>query len=106
MTCAVEFDGNCVDAKDYGAAFALIAPRGLDPKQVKALGLNQRVLDGLVERELLVAAAKKEGLGVSDEAVDAELFAGRAHVSLPCGARPVARAVARPVRDERLQERL
>jgi parvulin-like peptidyl-prolyl isomerase len=86
--CAVDFDGNCVDAKDYGASFALIAPRGLDPKQVKSLGLRQRVLDGLVERELLVAAAKKEGLGVSDEAVEAELVAGRAHVSLPAELAP------------------
>ncbi len=86
--CAVEFDGNCVDAKDYGASFALIAPRGLDPKQVKSLGLRRKVLDGLIERELLVAAAKKEGLGVSDDAVEAELFAGRAHVSLPAEIAP------------------
>jgi peptidyl-prolyl cis-trans isomerase D len=86
--CAVEFDGYCVDAKEFNAAFSLVALRGLDVKQVKALSLHRRVLDGLVERELLVAAAKKEGLGVSDEAVEHELVAGRAHVSLPADVAP------------------
>lgn len=86
--CAVEFDGHCVDNKAYFAAFSLIAPRGLEPKQVKALGLRQRVLDGLVERELLVAAAKKAGIGISQDALERELMAGRAHVSLPAELAP------------------
>ncbi|HEY3593326.1 MAG TPA: peptidylprolyl isomerase, partial [Polyangiaceae bacterium] len=40
-------------------------------------------LDGLVERTLLVQDAERLGLRISDEELDDELFAGRAHVSLP-----------------------
>ncbi|HVJ21673.1 MAG TPA: peptidylprolyl isomerase [Polyangiaceae bacterium] len=80
--CAVEYDGYCVDQKEYQAALALVAPR-IEPKQAKKMQLRKRVLDGLAERELLVAAAKREGLGVSDATLDEELGTGRAHVSLP-----------------------
>ncbi len=80
--CAVEFDGYCVDAKEYQAAYELAAPR-IEPKEARRLGLHRRVLDGLVERELLVEAAKREGLGVSETALDEELAEGRARVSLP-----------------------
>jgi len=58
-------------------------PRGVDAKAVKRLGLRRAVLDGLVERELLVEQAEKLGLGVGKELLDAELEAGRAHISLP-----------------------
>lgn len=80
--CAVEFDGYCVDQKEYQAALALVAP-SMEPKQMKKMQLRHQVLEGLAERELLVAAAKREGLGVSDATLDEELGAGRAHVSLP-----------------------
>jgi peptidyl-prolyl cis-trans isomerase D len=83
--CAVEYDGFCVEPKDYQATLALYAPR-IEPKQARALQLRKRVLDGLVERELLVAAAKREGLGVSEAALEEDLTAGRAHVSLPAEA--------------------
>src|SRR6185436_1827071 len=43
----------------------------------------RRILDGLAERELLYEAAKKLDLGVSDDAIEQELTAGRAYVSLP-----------------------
>jgi len=81
--CAISFDGYCVDGKEYAAAYSLVAPRGLDPKAARNLGLRKTVLDGLVERELLIAQAKKLGLGVSDDALTRELELGRAHVSLP-----------------------
>jgi peptidyl-prolyl cis-trans isomerase D len=80
--CAVDYAGHCVDAKDYYAALGLIAQR-ISSKQSKQLSLRRRVLDGLAERELLVEAAKKLGLGVSDDALEQELTAGRAYVSLP-----------------------
>jgi peptidyl-prolyl cis-trans isomerase D len=80
--CAVEYAGGCVDQKDYLAALGL-AMRGSDPKAARAMGLRKRVLDGLVERELLAAEAERLGLGISDAAVERELTAGRAHVSLP-----------------------
>lgn len=81
--CAVSFDGYCVDAKEYYAAHGLIVPHGVEPKASKRYSLNKRVLDGLVERELLVAEAKKLHLGVSAEALEADLMAGRVRASLP-----------------------
>jgi peptidyl-prolyl cis-trans isomerase D len=81
--CAIELDGECVDSKDYFSAYGLIVPRGIQPKVSRELALKRRTLDGLVERELLYAEAKRLGLGVSEEVLDQELTAGRAHVSLP-----------------------
>src|ERR1041384_3631405 len=68
--CAVSYDGYCVDAKEYYAAHGLIVPRGVEPKVSKKYSFNKRVLDGLVERELLVAEAKKLNLGVGEEALE------------------------------------
>jgi peptidyl-prolyl cis-trans isomerase D len=81
--CAVAYDGYCVDAKEYYAAHGLIVPRGVEPKVSKKYSFNKRVLDGLVERELLVAEAKRLGLGVGEDALEADLMAGRARASLP-----------------------
>jgi peptidyl-prolyl cis-trans isomerase D len=81
--CAIEYAGECVDQKDYFASYGLVVPRGIESKDVRRLGLRRKVLDGLVERELLVAQARALGLGVGSDAVEAELEAGRAHVSLP-----------------------
>ncbi len=81
--CAVELKGSCLDPKEYYASFGLVAPRGLDAKAARSLGLHRKVLDGLVERELLVAEAERLGIGVSEADVEAELFNGRAHVSVP-----------------------
>ena len=81
--CAVEIKGECIDPKEYYASFGLIMPRGADPRAAKQLGLHKRVLDGLVERELLYGEAKRLGISVSEAEVEAELLNGRAHVSLP-----------------------
>jgi parvulin-like peptidyl-prolyl isomerase len=81
--CAIELGRDCVDSKDYFSAYGLIVPRGIQPKVSRELGLKRRTLDGLVERELLYAEAKRLGLGVSEEVLDQELTQGRAHVSLP-----------------------
>jgi peptidyl-prolyl cis-trans isomerase D len=83
LQCAVDYAGECLDQKDYFAAFGVVAPRGLEASATKRLGLRRKVLDGLVERELLIAQARSLGLGVSEDTIDAELAAGRAHVSLP-----------------------
>ncbi|HEY6080979.1 MAG TPA: peptidylprolyl isomerase [Polyangiaceae bacterium] len=81
--CAVEFGGYCVDAKEFYAAHGVVVPRGVEPKMSKQLSLNKKVLDGLVERELLVAEAHKLGLAVGDDALEADLIAGRVRASLP-----------------------
>ena len=81
--CAVLYDGYCVDPKDYYAAHGVIVPRQIEPKAAKRYQLNKRVLDGLVERELLVVEAEKLGLKVSEEALEQDLMAGRVRASLP-----------------------
>lgn len=86
--CAVSYDGYCVDAKEYYAAHGMIVPRGVEPKAAKQLALNRRVLDGLVERELLVAEAKKLGLVPGDEGIEDDLMAGRVRASLPADSLP------------------
>jgi peptidyl-prolyl cis-trans isomerase D len=86
--CAVAFAGSCVDAKEYYAAHGMIVPRGIEPKMSKQLGLNKKVLDGLVERELLVAEANKLGLQVGEDALEEDLMAGRVRASLPADALP------------------
>lgn len=80
--CAVSYDGYCVDAKEFYAARGMIVVRGAEHLS-KRFHLNKQVLDGLAERELLVAAAKKLGLKVSEEALEADLMEGRVRTSLP-----------------------
>jgi peptidyl-prolyl cis-trans isomerase D len=80
--CALELKGDCIDPKEYYAAYGLVM-RNINPRASKQLGLHKKVLDGLVERELLVAEAKRLGISASEADVEAELFNGRAHVSLP-----------------------
>ena len=81
--CAVAYDGYCVDAKEYYAALGMIVPHGVEPKVSKKYGFRRKVLDGLVERELLVAEANKLGLRVSEDALEEDLMAGRVRASLP-----------------------
>jgi peptidyl-prolyl cis-trans isomerase D len=86
--CAVTYAGHCVDSKEYYAAHGIIVPRGIEPKMSKQLALNKKVLDGLVERELLVVEAEKLGLKVGEDALEADLMAGRVRASLPADALP------------------
>jgi len=80
--CAAELKSTCIDPKDYYAAYGLVM-RNLNPKASKQLGLRKKVLDGLIERELLVSEATRLGISVSEAEVEDELYSGRAHVSLP-----------------------
>jgi peptidyl-prolyl cis-trans isomerase D len=81
--CAARVDGECVTPKDFYAEMGLVVPRGVAPKQVKALGLRRHVLDGVVERELLVTEAQRLGVSIDEEAAKQELRLARAHASLP-----------------------
>lgn len=81
--CVVRMRGECVPPKDFFSAFRLAVPPQLEPEQVRAQGLRQQVVDGLIERELLLAEARKLGVGVSEEEVDKELALGRVHFSMP-----------------------
>jgi peptidyl-prolyl cis-trans isomerase D len=82
--CAAEIRGRCIDPKEFQAEFALMAPgRMFDPSMVRSLNLRKLVLDGLVERTLLVQDAERLGITVSEKEIDDELVSGRARVSLP-----------------------
>lgn len=83
QACVVDMDGDCVPPKDFFSAFRLAVPPGMEAQQIKQQGLRKQVIDGLVERELLLREARKLGIGVSDEELDLELAAGRAHYSMP-----------------------
>lgn len=87
-SCAVKLPGSCVDRKDFHAAYGLVVPNGVSAKQIKAMKLPLQVLEGIVERELLLKEARRLGIGVGDEDLDRELMEGRAHVSLPSAVAP------------------
>ena len=61
----------------------MIAPPNIDDQQIKALRLRETVLQGLIERSLLVQDAKRLGLTVTDQEVREHLFKGLVRVSLP-----------------------
>ena len=81
--CAVQVGRSCVNPRDFTAAFALSVRPDLTAKEIKRLGLRKMVLDGLVERELLIEEASRLGITVSSDAVDDELELGRFHYSVP-----------------------
>ncbi len=81
--CAINVGSDCVDPKEYYAAYGLMSSIGLNDKAAKQLKLRQQIAEGLVERELLLAEAKRLGISVSEEEVDDELAEGRTRVSLP-----------------------
>jgi peptidyl-prolyl cis-trans isomerase D len=82
--CAAQVRGRCIEPKEYTAELMLVAPgRMIEASQVKALGIRKFVLEGLVERTLLVQDAERLGITVAESELDNELVAGRAHVSLP-----------------------
>jgi len=83
MECAVQVGDRCVNPRDFMAAFQLSVRPDLTPKEIKRLGLRKMILDGLVERELLLLEAKRLGISISSEKVDEELSYGRFHFSLP-----------------------
>jgi peptidyl-prolyl cis-trans isomerase D len=98
--CAVKVGASCVNPRDFMAAFQMSVRPDLTPKEIKRLGLRKMILDGLVERELLIGEAERLGISISSEKVDEELAYGRFHFSLPAerdGQLPMMTYV--PVRD-------
>ncbi|HEX7603850.1 MAG TPA: SurA N-terminal domain-containing protein, partial [Polyangiaceae bacterium] len=82
-TCAAEIRGQCLPATHFWASYRLLAPRNADADRLRAMGLRNQVLEGLVDRFVLAEDAKRLGITVSDEDITRELANGRAHVSLP-----------------------
>ena len=82
-TCALEINGNCISSQDFWATYRFVAPRNTDAARLKPFHLRERTADGLIERWLLNQDAKRLGLTVSEDDLNAELRSGRVHVSLP-----------------------
>ncbi|MEY4544887.1 MAG: hypothetical protein RL685_1082 [Pseudomonadota bacterium] len=98
--CAVKVGRDCVPPRDFTTAFSLAVRADLSAKDLKRLGVRQLLLDGLVERQLLVAEARRLGVSISESEVDEELSLGRFHFSMPAardGQLPMLTYV--PVRD-------
>ncbi len=81
--CAIEVRGACIPTLHFWASLRMIAPRGAEQAMMKQLRLRKMTSEGLVERHLLNEDAKRLGITVSEEDLNAELTAGRMHVSAP-----------------------
>lgn len=101
--CAAEVLGQCLRGTHFWASYRLIAPRGASDAFVKQVRLKESTMDGLVERDLLVADAKRLGIGVGEDEVSKQLVNGRIHVSLPV-ARMRAMSNALNMREDGVRE--
>jgi peptidyl-prolyl cis-trans isomerase D len=80
--CAIEISGDCIQHADFVASFRMAAPN-IEGDALKQLRLRKTIIDGLVERWLLVADAERLGIKVSDEQVTQQMGTGFARFSLP-----------------------
>lgn len=81
--CAIEVRGACIPTQHWDASYRMMAPRGAEQALLKQLRMRKMTSEGLVERYLLNEDAKRLGITVSDEDLNAELHAGRMHISAP-----------------------
>jgi peptidyl-prolyl cis-trans isomerase D len=82
-TCAMEVSGECILQSDYVASSRMMAPVGVESEVLQQMRLRQMVLEGLVERWLLVKDAERLGISVSDDDVTRQLGKGISRFSLP-----------------------
>lgn len=90
--CVVTVDDACVEPKDLHLLSRLVGVPGMTNKALQKTGFTQHALNALVERELLLVEARRLGVGVSEDDIDAELALGRVHFSWPVDA-PVPQAL-------------
>ncbi|MEM6787167.1 MAG: peptidylprolyl isomerase [Myxococcota bacterium] len=84
IRCAVEVDGDCVAYSDYVAAYRLVSPARMDEEQLASLRLDQVVVDGLIERYVLLREAERLGIAASGEEVSRNIATtGSVRFSLP-----------------------
>ena len=79
--CAARVKGSCIDPKAHRAAYRLIFANGTD--KMRQSMASRIVLDGLIERELLVDDAARFGLTVSEDEITDSIFHGLVRVSVP-----------------------
>ena len=88
-TCAIEIHGSCISPLHYWASYRQIAPRGAEAEWLRQRGLRRITAEGLVERQLLNEDAKRLGITISDDELNAELVSGRVHISMPLAPVPL-----------------
>lgn len=81
--CVAVVRGTCITPRDFKSAQVFFLRRISDPAQAQGMGVKRTVMDGLIERELLVADAKRLGLTVTENELNDQLLAGIVHLSLP-----------------------
>jgi len=79
--CAARIHGSCIEPKAHKAAYRLIFSRGTG--SMKQATASRIVLEGLIERELLVTEAQRLGLTVSEDEITDSIFKGFVLLSLP-----------------------
>jgi peptidyl-prolyl cis-trans isomerase D len=82
-TCAVEVRGACISSLHFWTSYRMIAPRGAEQEWLRQRGLRKITAEGLVERHLLNEDAKRLGITVSEDDLNAELASGRMRLSMP-----------------------
>ena len=79
--CAARVKGNCIEPKAHRASYRLVFSRGTGG--MKQATASRIVLEGMIERELLVAEAQRFGLTVSENEINDSIIAGNVLVSMP-----------------------
>lgn len=79
--CAAKVHGSCIEPKAHRAAYRLIFSRGTGG--MKQATASRIVLEGLIERELLVTEAERLGLTVSEDEITESIFRGYVMLSVP-----------------------
>src|ERR1700728_3061754 len=67
-TCVARVRGRCIDPKDFGSAYRLLMP-SRSAEVSRRMNFKRVALDGLIERELLDAEAKRLRISVTDDEV-------------------------------------
>ncbi len=80
--CAAQVRGECLPSRDFRTTYSLVARRDNDAR-LKRMQIRKRIVDGLVERELLVRDAARLGVAVSDDDLNVALTSGQVLFSLP-----------------------
>jgi peptidyl-prolyl cis-trans isomerase D len=68
--------GNVITEDAFRWAWIISRAAGIPREQSKALRLKEAVLDGLIERELLAAAAENLGIKVTESEIDDNILSG------------------------------
>jgi peptidyl-prolyl cis-trans isomerase D len=74
---AAKVNGATVSARDFRYAYILAGGPQYQPQRAKELRIRERVLDELLERELLTAEADRLGFAVSEEEVEDLIAQGK-----------------------------